>query len=148
MAWTELTEDHVRQVLSEAELDLVKTHSLSPGQTDPVESSIASVAALIQGYCRSAGYTGTGNYIPASLVEVAKALLAWELPSRLGGQIADPSGARRDRSDWARGVLKDVADGRFAIEMPDSESGEASASIGPTFSGRDEEFGKEYEDGI
>lgn len=118
--WVEITEDDLRQKLSDAELSAV---------SEVLYEGIASVTDRVRGYVASSGCAVDADTatVPARLVGPACDVLAVELYIRLGGTLIDPKGHRKDAKEAAIRLFEQVAAGKFSIEDPTSgkESAEA-----------------------
>lgn len=149
MPWITMDESRVRSRLSAPELAALKSVALQAGQTSPLPDVIASVTQAVRGYVEAwaANRLGAGATIPSRLESAASALIRFELATRLpvASLLTDD---RRKEYDAALQLLRDVAAGRFAVDVPDTISTEAAHSSAPAFIRYPRAFGVADQDGL
>jgi len=142
MAWVAITEAHLKTRLSGPELNGFRSAALATGQADPIASQIAQTVDLVRGYI--AGYQanrlGEAGTVPEKLVGVTVDLLVVEVEKRCAGKLIDPNGHREKSAQTAMSILRDVAAGRFAIDVPETESEEMVQNFIPTITARASRF--------
>lgn len=141
MAWREITEDDVREKLTDAELAAVG---------GVLYEGITSITNKVRGYVASSGAEMDANpaTLPDRLIGDACAVLIVDLYIRLGGTLVDPKGHRKDSKEQALRLFGRVADGKYSIEDPTSGE-ESNASTTPTYKPtRTRQFDRRSQDGI
>ncbi len=125
MAWRALTASDINTQLSATELASIRAQAASG--TDPVSDSSALVAERVRGYVAAhpSNRLGAAGTLPERLIGAAVALLVLELYGRTAGLLIDLNDTRKKAAESAVTLLRDVAAGRFAVELP--ESGTESA---------------------
>jgi len=119
MAWRSLTEADVRSVLSDSELAALSRAAGPDGLAEHIALACSDVAATVRGYVAADARNsllGPAGTVPAGLRQAALAILAVDLPARLGGLSLDPRGVRKDSKAAAVKLLESVAAGRFLVE--------------------------------
>lgn len=134
--WIAITEAHLLTRLSGGELAAFRAASLASGQADPVAETILATVGLARGFipARASNRNGPANTIPKNLLGPCLSLIVLEVETRCAGKLMDPQGARQKAADTAMSVLRDVAAGRFAIEVPEEVSAEKVADFTPSIS--------------
>lgn len=117
--WIELTEAHILHALAPAELEAFRTAAGTPADTDPVSSIISETALIVRGYCGQRNQLESGDlYVPGTLLRHAIAIAAYSVMARAGGQVLDPSRARKAAYNQAYKTLERVAEGKQPVERP------------------------------
>lgn len=127
--WVELTEDDVLTRLAGAEVTALKTAALADGQESPLPEILAGVVREVRGRvaARASNTLGDGDTIPDELLHHALAIVRYRLCTRLPGMKALLDERRLREYEDAVAALRDVADGKFAIELPATPSDEQVA---------------------
>ena len=148
MSWIAITETQVRTRRTGPELAALKTAALAPGQADPLPAVIAGVIQRVRGYCAAGGFAlGAGETIPGRLEDAALALIRFELAGRLP-VAAMLTEDRRKAAEDARALLRDVARGLFAIDVPDTPTTEVSNAPRPSVTRATRTFGITDQNGL
>jgi hypothetical protein len=125
MSWTAITADDVRERFSEDELELLQTAGTADGQADPLPGVIAQVTDECRGYiaARSGNTLGPAGTLPPQTRSAAISIIVWRLASRLAigkaGELIRSPSRQQDYQD-ASSLLKDVSQGKMAVEQPDT----------------------------
>jgi hypothetical protein len=137
--WNAIQESDLLTVLAGPELSAYRSAALAANQPDPVAAQVANVTNLVRGYIAGwlANTLGPEGTIPDKLLSTALDILVVKIPSRCGGVV--PSPVRAEALDSAMALLKDVAAGRFKLEVPapGTATTEQIATVAPTISSRD-----------
>lgn len=130
--WIPLTEDHLKEALSGPEVEAFRTAALAEGQADPVPGMIAAVTRTVRAKAAACAKNvlGAGQTIPDELLTAAKAILAWEVLTRLPGNDPSLYEMREKRKNDALRELDALAGCRLAIEQPETVSPEKTAKPG------------------
>ncbi len=130
MPWITLTDEMVRSRLSGLEIEHLEDIR-GAGATDPVPDIIADVVQEVRGHVATSGAAlDSGATIPAKLKNAALVLIRNRVITQLPdlGLLDD---ARRDEGRGAERLLERVADGKFAVDLPDTPiTDEASGGDG------------------
>jgi hypothetical protein len=128
MSWIALTEAHLTDRLSGAELAAWRKAALAPGQTDPVPGVLASVTGEVRGYVAAwrSNTMGDGVTIPDELLDAAMALVLVRLSNRLPISLTPE---RSDAAREARTLLRDVAAGKFTVATAATPADEQPGGI-------------------
>lgn len=128
--WIELTETHLKEALSGPEVEAFRTAALADGQSDPVPGLIEAVVRQIRSRvaaCKS-NTMGAGLTIPDETLNSAKAMLAWEMLTRLPGNDPSLYETREKRKNDALKYLDSIAKCDAVIEQPATPSEEVIAT--------------------
>lgn len=141
MPWTQLTATLVRELLSAPELSAIQTAALATGQADPLPGVCEQTAAEVRGYVAAhAANTLSDNVleVPGNLTRATLALVRNRLASRLPVASLVTEQRRREYEDAIQ-LLRDVAAGRYAVDVPSNPSTnpEAPAAPRPRITARD-----------
>jgi hypothetical protein len=122
MAWAALTAAEIKTRLSGPELTALQGSALASGQSDPTPEVIAQVTNLIRGYIAVKYPLGTAGTLPPEIKDAAIAIARWRLIGRIGiggagGMMS--SEPRKAEYEEAIALVKSIAEGKFAIELPD-----------------------------
>ena len=95
-----------------------------------------SAEGLARGYipARVSNRNGPPNTIPTKLLGPCLSLIVLEVETRCAGKLMDPMGVRPKAADTGMSILRDVAAGRVAIDIPDEISTENVGSFTPSIS--------------
>lgn len=146
MAWIEITEDHLKTVLSGPELDGYRAAALANGQADPVASIIAQVTDMVRGYVAANASNRLGAVgIPQKLLSTTIDIIAYRVPNRVG---RTPGESRMALHEQAVTLLGRVADGRFSVEEPVVDSTEVAGAPMASISTVTPMFSRENQDGL
>lgn len=130
MAWRAITDTDIKSKLSDDELAQIRANAKTG--TDPVADSVRIITDKVRGFvaANSRNVMGPEGTIPERLMDSALALLVPDVYGRTAGLLIDLDGVRTDAAKAARELLRDVARGLFAIELPadTSASGEDAKS--------------------
>lgn len=122
MPWTTLTVTHVRELLSGPELQAAQTAALATDQTDPLAGVVEQTVREVRGYvaANSANKLSANQAeVPGNLMRTALAIVRYRLVSRLPVASLVTEGRRKEYED-AIALLRDVAAGRYAVDVPES----------------------------
>lgn len=134
MAWTTLTVETLKTRNAGAEITALQESALADGQSDPVPEIIAMVIDEVRGYIATAEIPlGAASTIPSKLVLAAINRIRFEAATRLpGGSLLDDD--RRAANTAAVKLLERVADGKYAVEEPETEDTETiAAGVTPSY---------------
>jgi len=141
MAWRAITDTDIDTVLSSAELAALRAQAAEG--TDPVADSVRLVTDTVRGYIAAhpANRQGPAGTLPERLIDAALALFVVKAYSRTAGLLIDLNDTRKKAAESAVTLLRDVAAGRFAVELPaegteSAEDANASAARLVTHSAR------------
>ena len=141
MAWRAITDTDIDTVLSSAELAALRAQAAEG--TDPVADSVRLVTDTVRGYIAAnpASRPGPAGTLPERLIDAALALFVVKAYSRTAGLLIDLNDTRKTAAESAVTLLRDVAAGRFAVELPadgteSAEDANASAALLVTQSAR------------
>ena len=128
MAWLTITVETLKTRNAGAEVTALQEAALADGQNDPVPEVIQMVVDEVRGYVAAAGLPlGEGATIPSKLLLATINRIRFEAATRFpGGVLLDED--RRAANNAAVRVFERVADGKFAIEEPTTESEEELAN--------------------
>lgn len=146
MSWLAITEAHLLQHISGAELEALRAAALADGQADPVQPSIDQVTAQVRGYvaaCRANTLDSDTDAIPDRLLAAACAMVVAVIIGRIPGYELDEK--KKSALDEARRLMRDVAACTFAIEDPTTGSESAPS---PAITPRTRQFDRSSQDGI
>lgn len=117
MAWTTISESDLKEQLSGAELAAYRRAALADDQADPIAGILDGVVEEVRGRIAANrdNILADGVTIPASLIHHAIAIARYRLITRLP---VTPSDARRAEYEDAMAVLRDIAAGKFSVEVP------------------------------
>jgi phage gp36-like protein len=138
MAWAALTAAEIKTRLSGPELTALQGAALATGQSDPLPEVIAQVTNLIRGYIAVRYPLGTAGTLPPELKDAAIAIARWRLIGRLaigGAGGIMPSEQRKQEYDEAIKLVQSIAEGKFAIELPDPIDETPHASTNAQYGG-------------
>lgn len=152
MPWRTVTETDLLEAISSDELEGLREASLASGQADPIEDHIDRVVDEARGYIaanreNSLGPEGT---VPDRLVRAVVDIAIIRVGGRVAGLIFDDESVRRDAAKAATRLLEKVAEGKFAIEQPDTaaDPSEQNTMFGPSISTPNRNFTDAKQDGI
>ncbi len=152
MSWRAPTETDLLEAISSDELAGLRSASLAQGQGDPVPANLAAATEEARGYIAANrdNTLGPAGTLPPRLIRAVVDITLLRIGSRLVGIIFDPDNVRRTAANEARRLLERVADGRFAIEKPDTpaDTAEQNTAIGPRIRDRKRLFTDQTQDGI
>jgi hypothetical protein len=146
MSWIAITEAHLLQHLSGAELEALRAAALADGQVDPVGPSISQITQEIRGYiaaCRQNTLSTDNTLVPDRLSRAACAMIVAVIIGRVPGYELDAK--KISALEDARRLMRDVAACNFAIEDP--TSGDESTPA-PSITSRPHAFSQTDQDGI
>lgn len=151
--WTEVTEAMVATRISGKELAAYKIAATLPGGGNPIDTIIDTVVERVRGSVAgcSRNRLGPRGTIPASLLDVALAIIVMRIMVRPGAQVLDRDAHRKDEGERAERVLLDVqrCEGP-GIPLPDDPSTSTDGqSLGMQYySPNDERFSRCETDGL
>ncbi len=146
--WLAITEAHLLSRLSGTELTKLRSAALGNGQADPVQPVIDEVSAYVRGFVGRRYPLGEAGTIPQELLRAALALIVVELMSRVAGVVTDPKGERKSAADKAEELLQAVADGRFAVEAPVTQTTATISNPSPNVPDRPLRFSSGEQEGL
>lgn len=119
MPWVQLTETHLLDKLTPAELDGYRNAAASPQDTDPVGNILLEAAGIVRGSVAQKNQLEAGDLmVPMSLLHVATDIATWSILRRGGGQVLDQSGARSKAYEMSMDSLRKVEAGERPVERP------------------------------
>ena len=150
MSWRVITEADLLKKLSSDELEAIRAAGLASGQADPVSAHLADVTNFVRGFiaANSGNVLGSEGTLPERIILPAIDYLVVDIGSRVAGLLIDPEGIRKTSYDNANRLFRDIAQGNFAIEAPETESTETESAPSPSFYTKTREFSRENQDGI
>jgi hypothetical protein len=118
MSWRAIAESDITSKISADELASIRASA--PDGTNPVADSVTHVTNMVRGYVasNSRNVMGPEGTIPERLMGAACALLVPDLYGRTAGMLIDLNDVRVKAAEAATTLLRDVALGRFAVELP------------------------------
>jgi len=118
MAWRAITDTDIDAVLSSAELASLRAQAT--GGNDPIAECVRLVTDTVRGYisAHAANRLGPPGTLPERLIDAALALFIVRVYSRTAGLLIDLNDTRKAAAESATALLRDVAAGRFAVELP------------------------------
>jgi hypothetical protein len=118
MAWRAITNQDILTKLSADELAQVRAQA-SEG-TDPVSDAVALVVERVRGSiaANSKNTMGPEGTLPERLIDAAVALMVPALYGRTAGLLIDLNDVRKEAAKEATALLREVARGLFAVELP------------------------------
>ena len=128
MAWRTLIVGDLDAKLSPAELKVIEG---SDSASTHVASAISTMVDMVRGYVASSPHNyemGTVGTIPERLMEPTLCALVPKLYSRSAGLLIDMNDVRKDEASEAIKLFRDVAGGRFRVEVATETSDEDSSS--------------------
>lgn len=148
MSWQTITTDLVKTRLAGPEVSALQTAALASGQTDPLPEIVTQVVDEVRGYVSAGGYTlGTGATVPSKLLSATLAIIRYRLSTRLPVKSLITED-RKNENDAAIRLLERVADGKFAVEEPETASTEQAGGASPSVTERTRYFSRECQDGV
>ncbi|MFA5265612.1 MAG: phage protein Gp36 family protein [Opitutaceae bacterium] len=130
MSWITLTETDVLEKMAAAELEACREMALAENQSDPLDGVIAEVTQEVRGYVGTKYTLSFGDTIPVKLRGPALVLIRDRLLSRFPVQI-NTNEDRAKQTEAALTLLRDVAAGKFLIDLADSAITGEMASHAP-----------------
>jgi hypothetical protein len=133
MAWIAIQDSDLLTVLAGPELSAYRAAALNAGQPDPVAETVTNVTNMVRGYIAAWSANvplGAEGTLPDKLIASALDILAVKIPMRCAGK--NPTESRERAQAEAMRILRDVAMGKFKIEVPASFSTEQIAVVSPT----------------
>ena len=120
MAWRAITESDLTAKVSADELTQIRATAAEG--TDPVADAVALITERVRGHVAAhpSNVMGPEGMIPGRLVDAAVALLVPAIYGRTAGLLIDLNETRKEAAKSAETLLRDVARGLFAVELPDS----------------------------
>lgn len=118
MAWRAITDNDIDAVLSSSELASIRAQATEGN--DPIADSIRLVTDTVRGYisAHAANRLGPAGTLPERLIDAALSLFVVRVYSRTAGLLIDLNDTRKAAAESATELLRDVAAGRFAVELP------------------------------
>ena len=118
MAWITLAADDLNEYLPALQLKALRTKALATGQSDPLPSFIAEVAAQVRNTIASAGYPleATANSFPSVLKTAVAFLVIGLAQARLPGLSL--TAEQQDQIENANAMLRKISDREVAIDPP------------------------------
>ncbi len=149
MAWVTITSDDVKTRLAGAELTALQTAAKSAGQADPLPEIVTATVDEARGYIASnqANTLGAGETVPGKLVSCCLAIIRYRLATRLPVRGLLTPQREQEYKDAIR-LLERVADGKFAIEEPETEDTELLSGSSPSIEAPTRNFSSDNQDGI
>ena len=148
MAWQTLSSENVKTRLTGPELSALQSAALASGQADPLPEIITAVIDEVRGYISAGGHAlETGITVPSKLVSASLAIIRYRLATRLPVKSLLDENRVREYQD-AQKLLERVADGRFAIEEPVTETTEVQGAPKPSFADKTLSYDRTSEDGL
>lgn len=140
MSWRSITVDDIRTALSGDELQSLQESALAAGQIDPLLSVIEQVTDEVRGFI--AAYAdnslGPAQTLPPQVTGSAIAIVRWRLAGRLSvgkaGELLRSESRKQDYDDAVQ-LLRDVAEGKVAVEEPDETGPEVMPESSAAFGG-------------
>jgi phage gp36-like protein len=136
MAWTALTADDIKTRMNEAELDQLQNSSLADGQADPLPDVLLQVTDEVRGYIAARSPLGPAGTLPPQVRGAAISIVRWRLAGRLSvggsGNLLQSETRRKEYED-ALALLRDIAGGKFAVEVPDITGPETISTLPAKF---------------
>lgn len=150
MAWITPTENDLKTRLSGPELSAFRAAALDAGQDDPVDYVMDQAIDLVRGYVAACprNVLGLAGTIPQKLLGALLDILVIDVMKRAGGLIVDADGERKKAKDEALRLLERVADGKFAIEEPETEDTETHGAVTPSTSSPTRYFDQDSQSGL
>jgi hypothetical protein len=129
MAWSTIATSDVQTRMTDTELAKYNSIGLASGQTSNgiIQEVTDDVAALVRGYikgCPRNGLASTAAALPDVLHSPALDIIIVELMKRVGGAVTDVSDVRIAAYNSAMQFMEKVADCRFGIPKPVTETTE------------------------
>lgn len=145
--WIILTENDALSVVNVKLLQAARDKVIALGQPDPLPEKLSQAIGKVRGAVGASGkYTlGAGETIPPRLKATTLDLFAVMILGRLDLEISE---VKMTLYKSAEATLRDVRDGSFAIDDPETPTTETDQSFTPMVSGRDREWGRGYQDGV
>jgi len=150
MAWITLTDEHLKTRLSGAELTAFSSAALAEGQSDPTDDILGDVTNEVRGFVAGNrnNTLGAAGTIPDKLRSAALDIATLKICQRAAGIVIDPGGHRAEAAKQAYRLLAQVADGKFAVEEPETATDEVIGAPSPSIAGRDREHKRSDQDGL
>jgi hypothetical protein len=128
-------------------LQAAREKVIASGQPDPLLEKLTQVIGDVRGAIGASGkYTlAAGETIPPRLKKAALNLFAVEILGRLDLDISE---VKMTLYKSAEATMRDVRDGDFAIDDPETPTEETTQTYMPEVSGRDREWGRGCQDGV
>lgn len=156
MSWRAITESDLETVLSAPEIAGIRDAALraadpdatppTTAQVDPIAPTITMVQDLVRGYIAASGRYILGAVgIPEKLIGPACDIAAYRIYSRVG---TDPGPQRLKQHDDAIALLQSVAEGKYGLEEPTTESTEDTAGPLPSMHHKHRHFRNRHESGL
>lgn len=144
--WINLTENDALSVVNLPTLKAAREKVIAAGQPDPLPEKLSQAIGKVRGVIGASGkYTlGEGETIPPRLKATTLDLFAVMILGRLDLTI---SPVKETLYKSAEATLRDVRDGTFAIDDPETPSAEPEQSYTPMVSGRERQWGRAAQDG-
>ncbi len=149
MAWFPVQESDMNGRITTAEINAVRTLFSRPGAPDPVTDEIARAINEARGYAGASGkyLLGPDQTISEKLHDAVIAITVYRLALRFPTKVL-ASDERKKLHDDALLLLRQCAQGHFALEVPAVESSEQLSQMRPSFIGRHRRFTLRQEDGV
>jgi hypothetical protein len=150
MSWRALTEADILQRLSGAELEALREAALADSQADPVAAQIAQTVDFVRGYiaANASNTLGPVDTLPERLILPAVDILCVDISTRAAGMLIDPDGQRAKAKQDAIRLVERVADGKYAVEAPETATTETASSSTPKYITPTSNFNAASQDGI
>lgn len=118
MAWITMTAEDLNEYLPALQLKALRTKALAAGQSDPLPSMIAEVAAQVRNTIASAGYPieATANSFPAVLKTAVAFLVIGLAQARLPGLSL--TSEQDEQIANAKALLNKISAREVAIDAP------------------------------
>ena len=156
MAWMAIVEADVQTRMTDTELAKYNSIGLASSQTagGVLTAVVSDVIDLVRGYikgCPRNGIDSVAGTLPTVLHSPALDIIIVELMKRVGGAVTDVSEVRIAAYNSAMAFMDKVADCRFGIPKPTTESTDAYYDDKGNY-GYDQQLaistGKEIVDGV
>jgi len=129
-SWTTLATADIYAGLVAAQIDILRTRALAPGQADPLPTLICDITARIRAEvrtCRRNRLDRDDTLIPPELKLAASHLALESLQTRIPNLALTADQTRL--ADNARQLLLRVANGEVAVSTPDNPEGPLAATV-------------------
>ena len=119
MAWRSLTRNDIKAKLSGGELETLEAQLEATGDVQ-LSDLISQATNRVRGFiaANSSNTLGTAGTLPERLIADTVAYMIPELYGHTAGLLIDLSDTRKDASERAEKLFRDVSRGFYAIETP------------------------------
>jgi hypothetical protein len=144
--WITLNENDALSVVNVPLLQAARAKVVALGQPDPLLEKLAQAIGRVRGAIGASGkYTlGAGETVPPRLKATTLDVFAVMILGRLDLEISE---VKMTLYKSAEATLRDVRDGTFALDDPETPSTETEQSYTPQGSGRARQWGRDAQDG-